>query len=1077
MLPFLKNKKNKKVSLPYLLVFLFTAQIIVLTGVVWYFSFLNGQRAVNDVAHQLRGEIIAQIEAYLETYLEIPQQIIENNAISIPQILVGTNDLDNLQHLFLEQILIYDSVTSIYFGTPEGGIVGAGREGAEGNLYVFETEQYKKGTFEKYRVDSEGNHKNLLVEVPEFDTRSRPWYIKALRNGMFTWNDLYILSTGQDMAIAASQPVYDQDDNLLGVISLDIFLSHLSVFLKNLDISKSGQSFLMDRSGLLIASSTGEYLSPEINEGDELQRLYAYESSTLLIQHTAEFLTEKYGDFEHVGLEENLKFKIKGANHYAQILPIQNQYGIDWLIVVVIPESDFMEQIKKNNQVTFLVILTASLLSIFITIFTSRKIIFQVRLLNESTKSLTLGNWKSLISENFWISEFNELTTSFNRMAMQLKETVETLREEIVERKRAEEALKESAGQFRSTFEQAAVGIIHVDPNGRFLKVNQRFCEITGYDQEEMLKLTFQDITHPADLESDVNYTNQLLQNKSDTYSMEKRYINKGGETIWINLTVSLLRDPDDKPVYFISVIEDISQRKKAEESLIIERQRLSYILEGTNAGTWEWNVQTGETIFNPRWAEIIGYTLEEISPVSIDTWIKYTHPEDLELSNNIFDKHFNGDLDFYECRVRMKHKNGDWVWILDRGKVSSWTKDGKPLIVSGTHQDITQQVLAEIELEDHRLHLEELVNSRTKELAEEIQIRKKSEEDLRTAKETAEAANRTKSTFLSNMSHELRTPLNAILGFSQLMARDTSLLNKQQENLEIIIHSGEHLLSLINDILTLSKIEAGKESIETASFDLDKTLSNLKNLFALSASSNEISISVTKEQNIPKYIRTDHGKLRQILINLLNNAIKFTQNGSIDMRIKMGPNILSSGKIELLFEVEDTGIGIPETDLQNIFEAFVQSDNVLSKSEGTGLGLSISQQFVKLLGGELQVSSVVDQGSKFWFSIPVEVVHDNLAVDLKDNFIQNKVFTSKALGQNRQISELSLYLREIPSEWIQELKHAATTFNQTSIKVLIQKIRDYEAIDLANKLETLNKNFDYKTILEAIRLLNSENE
>jgi diguanylate cyclase (GGDEF)-like protein/PAS domain S-box-containing protein len=145
-----------------------------------------------------------------------------------------------------------------------------------------------------------------------------------------------------------------------------------------------------------------------------------------------------------------------------------------------------------------------------------------------------------------------------------------------------------------------------------------------------------------------------------------------------------------------IGVSWDITEIRKAQEQLASEKSRLSYILEGTNVGTWEWNVQTGETVFNERWANIIGYSLEEISPVSIDTWVKFVHPDDLKTSGDLLEKHFKGELDYYECESRMLHKNGSWVWVLDRGKVSTRSEDGKPLLVAGTHQDITARKNAE---------------------------------------------------------------------------------------------------------------------------------------------------------------------------------------------------------------------------------------------------------------------------------------------------------------------------------------------------------------------------------------------
>jgi PAS domain S-box-containing protein len=177
----------------------------------------------------------------------------------------------------------------------------------------------------------------------------------------------------------------------------------------------------------------------------------------------------------------------------------------------------------------------------------------------------------------------------------------------------------------------------------------------------------------------------------------------------WASYRINPLKDVNGEIIGIIGTIHDITVRKLAEEALVLEKQRLSSIIQGTNTGTWEWNIRTGETLFNERWAEIIGYTLEEISPLSVNTWFKYCHPDDLKVSNELLEKHFNGELDFYECEIRMKHKNGDWIWVLDRGQVNKRDEEGKPLLMSGTHQDISERKKAEEELTIQRHFFEQM--------------------------------------------------------------------------------------------------------------------------------------------------------------------------------------------------------------------------------------------------------------------------------------------------------------------------------------------------------------------------------
>jgi signal transduction histidine kinase/DNA-binding NarL/FixJ family response regulator len=677
-----------RLPLRAVLVVPFVLQIFAAVGLTGALSLQNGERAVADLAGQLRSEITSRIHDRMSAHVAVPHLVNRLNAEAIARGRLDLADREARERHFFHMIRAFEPVSLTFFGTQDGDFFGARRR-PDGALHVVLEDASTGRASQYHEVDDEGRRVRPAEAFPNFDPRKRPWYQAAEKAGKPTWTGAYRHFISKGLAITAAEPVHDRDGKLLGVVGSDFLFLQVNEFLRSLRIGRSGQTFIMERSGELLASSTPDPVF--VIDGERTERIKATESDSPLIRLTARHLAERFGDLAHAEGGTQLDFTIDGARQFVQVDALRDGRGIDWLIVVVVPEADFMDRIKANTRTTILLCLMALLLATALGYVTSRWIAAPIHRIAAAAGAIAAGDRAQSVPLGA-IRELRALGGSFNDMAERLRASFEAL-------------------------------------------------EAKG---------------------------------------------------------VALLE--------------------------------LNTELEATNA------------------------------------------------------------------------------------------------------------------------ELERRVEARTR--------------ALEAAKEAADAANQAKSDFLASMSHELRTPLNGILGYAQILDRSAALGERERDGVRVIQRSGEHLLTLINDVLDLAKIEAGKLTLEPKKLHLPSLLQAVADVVRVRAEDKKIAFSYELGGAPVLAVVADEKRLSQVLFNLLGNAVKFTERGFVRFLV----NVLSprEGVFRVCIRVEDSGPGIAPGDLERIFSPFEQAGSGAKRAEGTGLGLSICKKLVALMGGDLRVHSRVGEGSVF---------------------------------------------------------------------------------------------------------------
>ena len=496
---------------------------------------------------------------------------------------------------------------------------------------------------------------------------------------------------------------------------------------------------------------------------------------------------------------------------------------------------------------------------------------------------------------------------------------------DITEKKQTEQTLAISEETFKNAFEYSPIGMVLVSVQGQFIKVNNSICDMLGYTVEEMTLKTFQEITHPDDLEADLNLLQKTLNKEISAYQMEKRYIKKDGTFILILLNVALVRDKAGVPLYFVSQIKDITKRKKAEALLKESERRWIFASEGSGGGIWDLDLVNNTIFHSKQCLSMIGLEEHEFSNVP-GQWTTRVHPDDREKYVNAVRAYINGETSFYSNQHRVLCKDGTYKWVLDRGKVIEYDEQNKPTRVIGTHTDITEQKLQE--------------------------------QRLRETLDVVSGQNSRLLNFAYIVSHNLRTHAS---NFKMIMDVLADPITTDEEKAELSGHLHKVSEQLNDTITNLNEVVSIQTNtgIQTSELNLRAYVNRTIEVLSNDISTNDIFI----ENLIPADCTLNYNPayLESIVFNLMSNAIKYR---SVTVSPKITLAYFENANGCRGFTVTDNGIGIDLNkhggDLFGMYKTFN------GNRDAKGMGLFITKNQVEALGGKIEVESRVGEGTSF---------------------------------------------------------------------------------------------------------------
>ncbi|TYQ23592.1 PAS domain S-box protein [Pseudanabaena sp. UWO311] len=704
------RKPFRALSIPlqWLILLAFVVQIFGAVGLVAYLSYRSAQESANKLANRLKTEIITRVTEKTTNYLQAIDQVNKNNISDFRRNLWSFDDFSSQERQAWQQMQLnsLSPITIIGFGTPTGGHRAV--ELLKDGTFSIRVAPNGGGKYRTFTTNPDGSPSQVTETSVNFDSRQRPWFKAAVQSQRAAWTNVYPHIYTGELLVALAEPVYDpKNGNFLGVTYGIRSLEEISRFLRTIDI-KTGTVFIMEQDQTLVATSSAIQKPYQLGQNAKDQKLLkAIDSQNLQISGAAKYLRDRNGNLANIRQSEQFEFEINGDQQSVQVTSISDRNGLNWTIVVVIPESEFMADIQTNKVWTLLLCGITLIVATGISVITTRWITKPILRFSQASKAIARGEWQEPLAENDAIAELNGLAQSFNQMSEQLQESLDI--------RVSEAALRKSDAQYHSMLESIPVGIFRNNLQGKCVYVNQKSLEITGLSLEEFYSEEWIKYIHPEDrgrvLANWTAYIEQVKVQPDIIYESECRRLHPDGSIIWVSVQSGVERNHQGEIVSYLSTITDISDRKQAEIDLKRTFNELNYHIENSPLATIQWDREFRVIYWSKQAEEIFGWSAEEVLGKYLYEW-RFVFEDDLEYVVRDTAKMLDGASSVI-CQNRNYHKNGSIIYC-EWYNSTLVDESGDLISMLSLAHNISDRKQAEIDLQISKTKLNDILNSAT---------------------------------------------------------------------------------------------------------------------------------------------------------------------------------------------------------------------------------------------------------------------------------------------------------------------------------------------------------------------------